>query len=39
MAVAPGVDLALITALCLAWDKAKEDDRKRAAAASSGGGG
>lgn len=38
MAVAPGVDLALITALCLAWDKAKEDDRRHAAAASGGGG-
>lgn len=38
MAVAPGVDLALITALCLTWDKAKEDDNTRAAAASGGGG-
>ncbi|BEI81552.1 hypothetical protein CcaverHIS002_0207120 [Cutaneotrichosporon cavernicola] len=33
--VAAGVDLAVIVALCLTWDRCKEDDR----AASSGGGG
>jgi uncharacterized protein YxjI len=30
--VAPGVDLGVVVALCLAWDRCKEDDRRRALA-------